>query len=292
MTLASMERGTSVVAWHVPLDGKRNIARDRSRCCADSYCQARSKESPARRFSGSQPCPPLVGSLACILPGQVLSLSPPRRAPAAAKRMGCKRCSPGRRSYVTKHGRNCSTSCLTTAVVISDGCDGCSNRNSSAGSGTSEKILAYAEILDGRISSSTAVSCDIKEECASSGRGRQKLRDSSSTSLQGSAPTAGLGDAVDRLIARCMTHERPTSLVQASAVLLDACIMRLGEEVIANEKRSDRIRRMLRLTDEIRRYNADLTEYGVATQEDIDDATTESCTTMLNVAASGQSSDS
>jgi len=58
-----------------------------------------------------------------------------------------------------------------------------------------------------------------------------------------------------------MTQERGPALVQASAALLDACSARLGEgEVPENEKRSDKIRRMLRLTDGLRRYNADLTE--------------------------------
>lgn len=65
-----------------------------------------------------------------------------------------------------------------------------------------------------------------------------------------------------------MTQERPAALVQASAALLDACIMRLGEEAPGGEKRSDKIRRMLRLTDELRRYNADLTEQRVPSETD------------------------
>jgi len=57
-----------------------------------------------------------------------------------------------------------------------------------------------------------------------------------------------------------MTQERAPALVQASAALLDACALKLGEEALEGEKKSDKIRRMLRLTDEIRRYNAELTE--------------------------------
>eukprot|EP00927_Polykrikos_kofoidii_P026646 TRINITY_DN23690_c0_g1_i1.p1 TRINITY_DN23690_c0_g1~~TRINITY_DN23690_c0_g1_i1.p1 ORF type:complete len:448 (+),score=44.16 TRINITY_DN23690_c0_g1_i1:147-1346(+) len=68
-------------------------------------------------------------------------------------------------------------------------------------------------------------------------------------------------EEVDRLIARCMTQERPAALVQASAALLDAGAAKLNAEVPeSGEKRSDKIRRMLRLTDELRRYNASLTE--------------------------------
>jgi len=37
----------------------------------------------------------------------------------------------------------------------------------------------------------------------------------------------------------------------------------LGEETTAGETRSDKIRRMLRLTDKLRRYNADLIKHGV-----------------------------
>lgn len=52
-------------------------------------------------------------------------------------------------------------------------------------------------------------------------------------------------------------------MVQANASLLDACITMLGEETTAGETRSDKIRRMLRLTDKLRRYNADLIKHGV-----------------------------
>mmetsp|Transcript_63372 Transcript_63372/g.151233 ORF Transcript_63372/g.151233 Transcript_63372/m.151233 type:complete len:424 (+) Transcript_63372:113-1384(+) len=85
-------------------------------------------------------------------------------------------------------------------------------------------------------------------------------------------------DEVDRLIARCMTHERPVALVQANAAILDACAERLVSEAPGSiaggvplpddlrqsipqsgEGRSDKIRRMLRLTDELRRRHAELT---------------------------------
>lgn len=65
---------------------------------------------------------------------------------------------------------------------------------------------------------------------------------------------------VERLVARCMTQERPKALMEATAALLDACAVKYGEQVLADEKRSDKIRRLLRLTDELRRANADLTE--------------------------------
>lgn len=78
-----------------------------------------------------------------------------------------------------------------------------------------------------------------------------------------------------RLIARCMTHERPTALLQANAAVLNACIARLGEEVLPGEKRSDKIRRMLRLTDELRRYNANLTEQGMPRDSDEEEAGSE-----------------
>lgn len=73
-------------------------------------------------------------------------------------------------------------------------------------------------------------------------------------------PQLACASDVDRLVARCMTHERPAALVQASAGLLDAASALLGEEALLGEKRSDKIRRMLRLTDELRRYNAGLTK--------------------------------
>eukprot|EP00401_Gymnodinium_catenatum_P077631 CAMPEP_0117583018 /NCGR_PEP_ID=MMETSP0784-20121206/66763_1 /TAXON_ID=39447 /ORGANISM="" /LENGTH=340 /DNA_ID=CAMNT_0005383621 /DNA_START=72 /DNA_END=1094 /DNA_ORIENTATION=- len=75
-----------------------------------------------------------------------------------------------------------------------------------------------------------------------------------------SGPMSSAASDVDRLIARCMTHERPAALVQAPAALLDACAAKLGEQAKEGEKRNDKLRRMLRLTDELRRYNAALTE--------------------------------
>lgn len=80
-----------------------------------------------------------------------------------------------------------------------------------------------------------------------------------SDSCSGRPETPSGASDVERLIARCMTHERPTALVKATAALLDAASAHLGEEGQPGEKRSDKIRRMLRLTDELRRYNAGLT---------------------------------
>lgn len=77
------------------------------------------------------------------------------------------------------------------------------------------------------------------------------------------APSGPTPADVERLIAQCMTQERPTALVKASAALLDACSLKLGQEGAEGEKRSDKIRRMLRLTDELRCYNATLAEQGV-----------------------------
>eukprot|EP00931_Biecheleriopsis_adriatica_P005552 TRINITY_DN107052_c0_g1_i1.p1 TRINITY_DN107052_c0_g1~~TRINITY_DN107052_c0_g1_i1.p1 ORF type:complete len:296 (+),score=42.26 TRINITY_DN107052_c0_g1_i1:113-1000(+) len=100
---------------------------------------------------------------------------------------------------------------------------------------------------------------------------------SSSSSSSTSEPKAA---DVDHLIARCMTHERPRALVQANAALLDACAKKLGVEAIGEgETRSDKIRRMLQLTDVLRRDNANLTEQrppspkeelGTGAQEDPD----------------------
>lgn len=102
-----------------------------------------------------------------------------------------------------------------------------------------------------------------RREDPSSGSTSCATQDTSRPLLAG----GGSSNDVDRLVARCMTHERPKALVQASPALLNACIVRLGEEAPAEEKRSDLIRRMLRLTDEIRRFNADLTEQAAASME-------------------------
>jgi len=68
---------------------------------------------------------------------------------------------------------------------------------------------------------------------------------------------------VDRLIALCMTQERPRALVQASAALLDAAIQKLGAEPADADTRSKKIRTMLKLTDDLRRENANIAEQGV-----------------------------
>lgn len=100
-----------------------------------------------------------------------------------------------------------------------------------------------------------------------------------------SLPPPGKRDCeVERLIARCMTQERPKALVEATAALLDACAVKLGEQVMSNEKRSDKIRRLLRLTDELRRANADLTE-GIASPAGLRLEATETCGTCKRAPA-------
>lgn len=254
-----MERGTNVVAWHLLFDAKKKkSSRDSSRCC-ESPCGLLSKQSPAKSCSVSEPYPdPLLGTLTCILPGQVISQSPPRKAPPASKRMNSKHCSPRRPHLpkgLSKNGAS-DNSCLPTSLIFCEDFDDSSSCNNVAGSDNSEKAQTCAKRIDGSMSSTAPSGCDTnkEEDNASPFHSPRKRRDISYGATLGEA-----GDAVDHLIARCMTHERPTALVQASSVLLQACIVRLGEEASPNERKSDSIRRMLRLTDSIRRYNAELT---------------------------------
>lgn len=72
---------------------------------------------------------------------------------------------------------------------------------------------------------------DTASETAFIARGIPRPSSRSSTSSR-----AEIGD-VDRLIARCMTQERAPALVQASAALLDACALKLGEEALEGEKK-------------------------------------------------------
>lgn len=69
-------------------------------------------------------------------------------------------------------------------------------------------------------------------------------------------PQSQLEAQRDRLIALCMTQERPKALLEASAVILDASSIKLGAKVQPGEMRSEKIRRMLCLTDELRCVNA------------------------------------
>mmetsp|Transcript_84995 Transcript_84995/g.245449 ORF Transcript_84995/g.245449 Transcript_84995/m.245449 type:complete len:172 (+) Transcript_84995:51-566(+) len=59
-----------------------------------------------------------------------------------------------------------------------------------------------------------------------------------------------------RLLKRCMTHERPIALTQAGAATLDACFELLGVQAEAGWTRSDKIRRLLAVTDELRAKGA------------------------------------
>jgi len=75
------------------------------------------------------------------------------------------------------------------------------------------------------------------------------------STLDGPPPLQG---EAERLISRCLTHERPVALIQASVAVLDASLKSLGHEFPAGESsRSDKIRRMLQLTDELRRRCAE-----------------------------------
>jgi hypothetical protein len=224
-----------------------------------------------------------LGTLGCILPGQVKSPSPTRRASLGARIRGCH--SPGLSSDCYSGNRG-----LVRAV----------SANSSSGSARSSsntptllRTLSGLSAAEAALAASALPGAIADEELSSPCRGRRKRREGSGGAKRSTIIVHGviaypgdgvisypgdllqLGqsgspppwerprscDDVDRLIARCMTHERPTALVQASVVLLDSCIVKLGEKGPAGEKRSDRIRLMLRLTEELRRYNADLTEH-------------------------------
>lgn len=275
MTLNVSVSGSGVVSWSVPLGFPE--AKQHS-----GYTRGRS-------FSGSKNVPGALGSLGCILPGQVLSPSPPRKSAAARKPgKGC-RYSPGRSLHrdIGTRPSLCKCDC-PTILGCEHSCGGsCSSAGgavSSSSPGTATPTLRHAS-ADNRVS---GFCCEAppppapEEEKPPLPRGRRGRREGGKSSRcserstcgdQGSlAVHKGPGDDVDRLIARCMTHERPAVLMQAGSALLDACIARLGEEVPPTEKRSDRIRRMLRLTDELRRYNADLTEQGVPTKLDMSTA--------------------
>lgn len=287
------------MAWHMPRDGRRSSgSRGRSRCastschsrCAPPCCQAHSRDSPARSCSGSRNVSGPLGLV--ILPGQVLSPSPTRCANATGVRSAgiASRYSPGRGP---RHG---------AAARCGDACDGLPGHDRAAVDEKGSAILAGSS--GGAVSSSAPVTIDlaapdvhsvpdamveteerpdsavspchgstaqgiqIEEHLTPPHRGRRKRRDGSGMKepIYADRGAALQGDDIDRLIARCMTHERPAALVQASAALLEACLRKLGQEAPLGEKRSDRIRRMLQLTDELRRYNADLTEQGVSTK--------------------------
>lgn len=265
-----------------PLDSRRcsGSTRGRSRC---SPCvQAVSKDSPRRSVPGT------LGSLGCILPGQVLSPSPPRRPAAARRPSKANRYSPGRSLYRDSgHGPTVIDCAIILGREHSCGEHSFDTSWESAGDAVSSCTAgATTPTLRGAITEARMASgfcCETawagpEEEKAPCPRGRRGRREGaggkSGRCSEGSrcsdrgSPSVhkGPGDDVDRLIARCMTHERPAVLMQAGSAMLDACIARLGEEAPSTEKRSDKIRQMLRLTDQLRRYNADLTERGVPTK--------------------------
>lgn len=60
----------------------------------------------------------------------------------------------------------------------------------------------------------------------------------------------------ERLLLRCLTHERPIALQQASIATLDACTELLGDKAKPDESRSMKIRRLLCLTNDLRKQCA------------------------------------
>jgi len=250
-----------------------------------------------------------LGTLGCILPGQVKSPSPTRRASLGARIRCCH--SPGL-------GSDCYSGNRGLVRAVSANSSSGSARSSSS-TPTLLRTLSGLSAAEASLAAGALPGAVSDEELNPPCRGRRKRREGSGGAkrstiiIDGVIAYPGDGvitypadlvqpghsgshdgviaypadlvqpcqsgspppcerprscDDVDRLIARCMTHERPTALVQASVVLLDSCIVKLGETVPAGEKRSDRIRLMLRLTEELRRYNADLTEQGVPSKDE------------------------
>lgn len=257
-----------------------------------------------------------LGTLGCILPGQVLSPSPTRKIAVGARirgrqSPGCDRPSGNRSSSGSDRSGGAVSSSAGAAAATLLG------TISSLSTGDTIAVLqqpCYKQpspatvlqdaiaVLQGAVAEE-AKAAVAEEERAPPCRGRRKRHEGSGPKRstictdqgiphpvehgygdclppRANAPSpsgsphlwerqgASSVDDVERLIARCMTHERPKALVQANVTLLDSCIMKLGEKVPTGENRSDRIRLMLRLTDELRRYNADLTEQGVPTKDD------------------------
>jgi hypothetical protein len=287
MTAGIAAAGPSTVAWQAPCETRRSSAARGRRSCAAPCSKGHSKDSihSARSASGPRHASAsAIGQLGCILPGQVLSPSPGRcTSSGVCKKVGLgSRYSPGR---APRHGRKCASlpqcldryECLSDPPIAVDCPDGVgSTVDCSAGyasptllrtirgqySGDAVKGHEFTEER-GAVCSGVGDGCEHRSDEISAPCGERGIQ-SAATRLNVAAP----GDEVDRLIARCMTQERPAALVQASAALLDACFIRFGEQVPVGQKRSDRIRAMLRLTDELRRYNADLTKQGVPTCND------------------------
>mmetsp|Transcript_12160 Transcript_12160/g.32191 ORF Transcript_12160/g.32191 Transcript_12160/m.32191 type:complete len:150 (+) Transcript_12160:90-539(+) len=80
------------------------------------------------------------------------------------------------------------------------------------------------------------------------------------------------GISVEALLSRCCTHERPVALTQASSVVLDAFSAHLGESSKLGESRSDKMRRVLKLTDNLRQQFAEEVEAASAWCESRNDA--------------------
>mmetsp|Transcript_27383 Transcript_27383/g.63913 ORF Transcript_27383/g.63913 Transcript_27383/m.63913 type:complete len:183 (-) Transcript_27383:77-625(-) len=73
--------------------------------------------------------------------------------------------------------------------------------------------------------------------------------------VRGSTPSAS---DVEGLLQRCLTHERPQALLSASNDLLDAALLHLGHPAssCADHTRSDKLRKLLQLTNAMRAEQA------------------------------------
>mmetsp|Transcript_62075 Transcript_62075/g.134716 ORF Transcript_62075/g.134716 Transcript_62075/m.134716 type:complete len:275 (-) Transcript_62075:105-929(-) len=213
----------------------------------DSKSPNRKLSSSSRRSKSNSRCSP---SSLCVLPGQVRSPSPPR--PPRKSSGGCRVRAPAFRAlpdlpfFLEQGGAHSSS---TPPRGPDDDCG--TPSETTPGPGDDCGAPAQSRIV-GR--GNTAGNPGVCRRSRPAGRGRGDdggLPQESCSAARG--PTE---HEVDRFIARCITHERSAALVQANAAMLDACIARLGEKGSTGEKRSEKIRRMLRLTDELRRDSA------------------------------------
>jgi len=242
MTVSGGPAGrSSAWAWgqsvQCELRPNRNVKGRRGGCSSlPSRMPSKSTRSPSM---ASTLCP--LGTLACILPEQVLPSSPSRSQVRTtwldALRGGVlDRYGPGFPNRVVP--------------VCEHGGDGISVSTTKS----SPEICPDWSLLPGQLTVDPRFPADPNLlEWPSN-----IAKDARSSCCSGDQLDTGGSSEANRLIARCMTHERPAALVQANAAVLDTCLVMLGEEADASERRSDKIRKMLRLTDELRRYNADL----------------------------------
>lgn len=303
--LASLSQAAP--SWPQPLERRpRNIARGRRRESSGSRsCQSNSTLSGALATARCTPRAPAevisgplgFGPLECILPGKVLSTSPPGSRRSRLRASGHSSPEPpvcGGLVLPQSPEERAEDGSLAEAVATVEpppmpgvpgeadisfaGAVSCGPPTPRARRTRAAATWFPSSSSTTRPADDTSCPATTRRPLSAFGanwqqlqpqqpRGRRAWRQEQGGGV--SDPPAGPTSVdVERLIARCMTHERPAALVQANAALLDACSMRLGEEAPDGEKRSDKIRRMLRLTDELRRYNADLTEQCVPTEPD------------------------